>query len=247
MSRMLAIVSRTAVPAELLMSFRRLADTGKTRRDFGCPQPNPKAGHPDGWGLVCVDGEAEIYLRSAAKASADARFEEAVRRVGRESNPPLLLLAHVRRAPVRDSIREEYAHPFRRELDGRVLFFCHNGGIEDFGIRDGRTDTQLIYEAFLEALGPVQRPLPELKQAIASAKSRLDAEWGKRVTSYSFLMLDGDRVIAHRDARTCVPYYTLHVAEGPDMTVVCSEVLPTIPGRWRMLRNGEFYETPRRS
>jgi len=55
-------------------------------------------------------------------------------------------------------------------------------------------------------------------------------------------MIDGDRLIAHRDARTCVPYYTLHETSTDDMRIVCSEVLGTLPGRWRMLRNGEFVE-----
>ena len=41
---MLAIVSRKPVPADVLLSFRQLSETGKTFRDFGCPQPNPKTG-----------------------------------------------------------------------------------------------------------------------------------------------------------------------------------------------------------
>ena len=70
----------------------------------------------------------------------------------------------------------------------------------------------------------------------------IDVEFPRKVESYTFLMLDGSRLIAHRDARTCVPYYTLHETVSDDMRVVCSEVLPTLPGRWRMLRNGEFFE-----
>lgn len=242
MCRMLAVVSRTSVPSDLLLSFRQLADTGKSFRDFGCPQPNPKTGHPDGWGIACVGATGEFYARGAANASVDPRYEDAVRRIGRACSPPVLLLAHVRRASVRDSIQEQFAHPFRREVDGRVVFFGHNGEIEGFGLRGGRIAAQEILDRFLTSLGSEQRPMPEFKQAIATAKETLDREWGRKVESYTFLMLDGDRVVAHRDARTCVPYYTLHVTETADMHVVCSEVLGVLPGRWRMMRNGEFLE-----
>lgn len=242
MCRMLAVVSRTSVPADILLAFRRLADTGKIHRDFGCPEPNPKLGHPDGWGIACVGQDGEFYARGAAKASTDARYEDAVRRLGRACSPPLLLLAHLRRASVRDSIQERFAHPFRREVDGRVVFFAHNGEIEGYGLRGGKIDTLEIFDRFLDALGPDLRTLPDFKQRIATAKEGLDREWGRKVESYTFLMLDGDRLIAHRDARTCVPYYTLHVTETAGAEVFCSEVLPNLPGRWRMMRNGEFVE-----
>ena len=242
MCRMLALVSRKPVPVETLMAFRQLADSGRNYRDFGCPQPNPKTGHPDGWGIACVGQEGEFYARGRAKATADPKYDEAVRRLARVCSPPLALVAHVRYASKKDTIQDQYAHPFRREVDGRVMFFAHNGEIDEFGVRNGKIDSQFIYDRFVEALGTEQRPLPELKQAIAKAKAAIDAEFPRKVESYTFLMLDGNRLIAHRDARTCVPYYTLHSTSADGLEVVCSEVLPTLPGRWRMFRNGEYVE-----
>ena len=236
------MASRAAIPAELLLTFRQLADTGRTYRDFGCPQANPKVGHPDGWGIGAIGLEGEIYTRGFAKASSDPKYEDAVRRLGREVTPPVLLLAHVRRASVRDSIQEQFSHPFRKEVDGRVVFFAHNGEIEGFGVRAGKIDTQEIFDRFLESLGAEQPPLPEFKQAIAKAKEGLDRDFHRKIESLTFLMIDGDRIVAHRDARSCIPYYTLHTTVTDTMSVVCSEVLPNLPGRWRMLRNGEFTE-----
>src|SRR5207302_881241 len=138
MCRMLGIVSRKPAPVDTLLAFRQLADTGRNFRDFGCPQPNPKAGHPDGWGIACIGAEGEI-------------------------------------------------------------------------------DTQFIYDRFLDSLGTEARPLPEFKQAVAKAKAAIDTEFPRKVESYTFLMLDGNRLIAHRDARTCVPYYTLHETATEDM------------------------------
>lgn len=244
MCRMLGIVSRRPAPVDVLMAFRALADTGRNFRDFGCPQANPKTGHPDGWGIACVAAEGEFYARGAMKATADPKYEEAVRKVARVCSPPLILLAHVRYASKKDTILEQYAHPFRREVDGRVVFFAHNGEIEGFGVRDSKIDTQFLFDRFLDSLGTEPRPLPEFKQAVAKAKAAIDAEFPRKVESYTFLMIDGERLIAHRDARTCVPYYTLHETSTEDGRIVCSEVLSALPGRWRMLRNGEFFETP---
>ncbi len=242
MCRMLAIVSRKTAPVDTLMAFRQLADTGRNFRDFGCPQPNPKSGHPDGWGIACVGQEGEFYARGPGSATADPKYEDTVRRLSRVCSPPLILVAHLRYASKKDTIQERYSHPFRREVDGRVMFFAHNGEIEDFGVREGKIDTQFIYDRFVDSLGVEQRPLAEFKQAIAKAKATIDVEFPRKVESYTFLLIDGDRVIAHRDARTCVPYYTLHETATEDARFVCSEVLPTLPGRWRMLRNGEFVE-----
>src|SRR2546428_35465 len=247
MCRMLAIVSRKTAPVDTLMAFRQLADTGRNFRDFGCPQPNPKSGHPDGWGIACVGQEGEFYARGPGSATADPKYEDTVRRLSRVCSPPLILVAHLRYASKKDTIQERYSHPFRLEVDGRVMFFAHNGEIEDFGVREGKIDTQFIYDRFVDSLGTEQRPLAEFKQAIAKAKAAIDVEFPRKVESYTFLLIDGDRVIAHRDARTCVPYYTLHETATEDARFVCSEVLPTLPGRWRMLRNGEFVELrPRR-
>ena len=242
MCRMLAIVSRKPLPADTLMAFRALADTGRNFRDFGCPQLNPKTGHPDGWGIACIAQEGEFYARSPVKATADPKYEDAVRRASRVCSPPLILVAHLRFASRKDTIQEPYCHPFRREIDGRTTYFAHNGEIDAFGLRDGKIDSQFIHDRFVDSLGTEARPLAEFKQAIAKAKAGIDAEFPRKVESYTFLMLDGDRLIAHRDARTCVPYYTLHETGTDGMRIVCSEVLPTLPGRWRMLRNGEFVE-----
>src|SRR5256885_45800 len=137
MCRMLAIVSRKPAPVDTLMAFRQLADTGRNFRDFGCPQPNPKSGHPDGWGIACIGQEGEFYARGPAKATEDPKYEDAVRRLTRVCSPPPLLLAHLRYASKKATLPEP-------------------------GTEEAR--------------------------------------------------------------------------------IVCSEVLPTLPGRWRMLRNGEFVE-----
>src|SRR5437764_14965463 len=87
MCRMLGVVSQKPAPVDTLMAFRQLADTGRNFRDFGCPQPNPKSGHPDGWGIACVGQEGEFYARGPGQATADPGFDIAVSRLTRGRTP----------------------------------------------------------------------------------------------------------------------------------------------------------------
>jgi len=240
MSRILGAVSAKPIPLKLLLAFRDLAESGRTPRDFGCPQPDPKPGHPDGWGIACIGEGEDVYRRGAAKATTDPAYEEAAKEVSRMATPPFFLLAHIRRSPRRDQIKAEFSHPFRREVGGRCVLFAHDGGIDGFDVREGRTDSLLVFDRLLDALGQEQRAEAEFKQAVASAKAALDAEFPRKVSSYTFGMIDGDRIVAHRDARTCVPYFALHETSWEGMEIVCSEVLGGFEGKWRLLRNGEF-------
>ena len=154
MSRILGAVSDRAIPPALLAAFRGLAETGRTPKDFGCPQPDPKRGHPDGWGIACIGEGEEVYRRGALRATADPAFEEAAKAVGRMANPPFFLLAHVRRSPRRDEIRQDFSHPFRREVSGRLVFFAHDGACEGFGVRNGRTDSMAFFEPSVSTWTP---------------------------------------------------------------------------------------------
>jgi len=242
MCRMLGAVATRPIPVEVLREFGGLAEHGKVPRDFGCPSTSEKPGHRDGWGMACLSGTDEVYRRGPGFAAKDPKFADAVQAVSRLRDPPFVLVAHVRRAAAVRSIEERFAHPFRRGIDGRALFFAHTGNIEGFGVREERTDSLYMFERFLEILGPTARSLPEVKTAAAATKGLLDQEFPRKVSSYTFLLADGLRLIAHRDARDCVPYYALHESNAPGLRVVCSEVLASIPGRWRLLRNGEFLE-----
>src|SRR3989454_12814132 len=93
MCRMLAIVSRKTAPVDTLMAFRQLADTGRNFRDFGCPHPNPKSGHPDGWGIACVGQEGDYYARGPGSARACPMYEDTARRLSPVPKPPRLLAA----------------------------------------------------------------------------------------------------------------------------------------------------------
>src|SRR3990172_2523399 len=74
------------------------------------------------------------------------------------ATPPFLLVAYVRRSPRRDQVKEEFSHPFRREVGGRPVFFAHDGAIEGYEVREGRTDSLVVLDCLLDRLGPGPRP-----------------------------------------------------------------------------------------
>lgn len=237
---MLGIVARKSVDAKMLTEFRALAEGGKTPRDYGCEQISTRVGHPDGWGIACLAGDgSEVYRRSALKATDDPLYEATVREVSELASPPYILMAHLRRSSTRDTTKEEFNHPFRREVKGRTVFFGHNGNIEGFGVRDGRIDSQYLFEHVLSAVDDTPVSSPGFNAKVHDVKTAIAAEFPKKVTSLTFLLSDGQELIAHRDARQCKPYYSLHQTRTPGALIVCSEVLPAVPGNWRLLRNDE--------
>ena len=237
---MLGIVARKSIDPKILAEFRGLADRGKTPKDFGCTQISTRVGHPDGWGIACVAGDGrEVYRRGAVKATEDPLFEAAIREVGELASPPFLLIAHLRRSSARDTTREEFNHPFTREVKSRPIFFAHNGNIEGYGIRNGKIDSQLLFERLLSAVDETPLSSSEFTAKVKDVKAAIVTEFGKKVTSLTFLMSDGREIVAHRDARQCKPYYSLHQAGTAESLIVCSEVLSSVHANWRLLRNDE--------
>ena len=239
MCRLLGIVSRRAIDPEVLFEFRQLAERGKTPKDYGCEQLSTRSGHPDGWGIACLAGDGEVYRRSPAKATEDAKYEDAVREVSGLGSPPYVLMAHLRRAARTETIKEEYCQPFRRELRGRVEFFGHNGNVEGFGVRDGKIDSQAYFERLLDAIGRQSETGLDVKRTLGEVKTAFAAQFPKKVTSLTCLLSNGRELFAHRDARQCKPYYSLHESRADGVLIVCSEVLSSVGGRWRLLKNDE--------
>ena len=244
MCRLLGVVSRRPIDLNLLMEFRHLAETGKVPKDYGCEQISTRAGHPEGWGIACLSGDGEVYKRSHLKATADPLYERAVEEVRNLSSPPFILLAHLRRASRLDTVNVDFNQPYRRELAGRIIFFAHNGNIEGYGVREGRIDSQAYFERLLARIGEAPLEAAEFKKRVGEVKTGLVTEFPKKVSSLTFVMSDGEEVIGHRDAKECTPYYSLHQTKTEDAFVICSEVMRSVPGKWRLLRNGETVSFP---
>jgi len=239
MCRLLGVVSKRPIDRRLLAEFRLLADNGKIPRDYGCEQISTRAGHPEGWGIACKAGNGEVYRRSEVKATADPLYDAAVRELDRLVTPPFVLVAHLRRATRLDTVQVDFNQPYMREIAGRIVFFAHNGSIEGYGVREGKIDSQAYFERLLLRLEDQPVATEEFKKRLGEVKGAIASEFPKKVSSLTFIMSDGDKLVGHRDARECTPYYSLHKVVTDDAFVLCSEVLHSVEGKWRLLRNDE--------
>ena len=236
---MLGIVSKRPIDRQLLAEFRKLAETGKIPKDYGCEQISTRAGHPEGWGIACLAGNGEVYRRGHVKATADPLYEAAVKELDRLVIPPFILVAHLRRATRMDTVQVDFNQPYMRELAGRMVFFAHNGSIEGYGVRDGKIDSQAYFERLLKRLEDGPLAMEEFNKRLGEVKGAISSEFPKKVSSLTFVMSDGDEIVGHRDARECAPYFSLHKVRTDDSFILCSEVLHSVEGRWRLLRNNE--------
>ena len=236
---MLGIVSKRPIDRKLLAEFRQLADTGKTPKDYGYEQISTRAGHPEGWGIACLAGNGEVYRRSHLKATEDPLYDAAVKELDRLVTPPFILVAHLRRATRLDTVQVEFNQPYVREIAGKMVFFAHNGSIEGYGVRDGKIDSGAYFERLLARMDDGPLAVEEFKKRLGEVKGALYSEFPKKVSSLTIIMSNGDQIIGHRDARECTPNYSLHRVKTEDSYILCSEVLHSVEGRWRLLRNGE--------
>ncbi|OUJ18418.1 putative glutamine amidotransferase [Methanonatronarchaeum thermophilum] len=83
--------------------------------------------NPDGWGIGFYPDRCGQVFKEPIKASSSDLFRFLRDYPGVNSK---LVLAHVRKKTV---AKPQYmnSHPFRRELDGTMYIFAHNGTIED--------------------------------------------------------------------------------------------------------------------
>lgn len=236
MCRMMGMVG--APGREVLEEFRALAGNGNVL-------PGNSGGHGDGWGISAYrDGRLAFLEKSGLSAVEDARYEAAEGSVDGAG----IVVAHLRKASVGD-VRAVNAHPFHR--DG--VTFCHNGGVRRseelplYGLTpEGDTDSERF---FLSILGRMK--CGEASNLSDAARQAIDyIHRNHTYSSISFLLTDGQALMAYRDFRTVLRpeettppdsfdewhrYYTLFYS--PSRRAVSSQPLASLADDWRLLDN----------
>jgi len=97
--------------------------------------------HPDGWGAVYKErGSFELYcsVRPCWQDNGIKRLKERK-----------IILMHARRASL-GQVSLGNVHPFTLEHNGKSLYFCHNGTIDDPAIAGyaGETDWSAVSGSF---------------------------------------------------------------------------------------------------
>jgi glutamine amidotransferase len=162
--------------------------------------------HVDGWGVAFYEGRDVRMLREPCAASGSP-FLELVRRQRIASK---IVLCHIRKATQGTTALHD-THPFRRELQGRIHTFAHNGDLPEIEAQPdlalgryrpvGETDSEYAFCALMarmEGLWSGGTPaLSERTACVADFAAKLRA-----LGPANFLYSDGDVLFAHGHART---------------------------------------------
>ncbi len=215
MCRMLAIISRKPLPTHYLKDFGRLAEDGRVSESAQTP------GHKDGWGIVHIDGQPEYLGHKAfdedgaieANADTSTEYDRVCTDIERRGLNGIFL-AHLRRASSGKKVLMNTA-PFIK--DGWV--FSHNGTV--YNLHNGdESDSRILFKMLVEEM--VRNNNAE--EGIRSVAEKIRSPYGKKYTSLTFLLSDGESLYAYRDYyKQDADYYSLKYAFMEDSTLIFSQ------------------------
>lgn len=245
MCRLLGIYGQTDIWREIAMAFSQLAKSGRVP-----PGENQKPGHKDGWGITMTNQQQTAMIpviRQLGSARESSSFREALYTA---TEPPAILLCHLRKASDIIPITLSNVHPFFH--NGWAII--HNGTVfnaqtlpRDPGLRscsDG-SDTEFFFHYLLTKLGD-----PSAGQAIARTIAQAVACISTDYSALNLLLSNGRELYAIRKYRQWEDYYTLYTYELPHSVIISSQPLDLpqlIPGNWKPLSNNlllRIYDNP---
>lgn len=229
MCRLLGIKNFTfSEHKELLASFAKLAETGKTL------QGDPP-GHTDGWGLAWYEeGQARIYKSAGSLLKEE---QEYLFTLEQASKSPVLI-AHLRKSAWPETTTVENAHPFMHDN----CVFAHNGTVRDYktllprialsGLPlDTALDTEILFYYILSIRSD------GMENAFRSAVD--DITQHHQFSSLNSLLSDGEKLYACREYSNYPEYYTLYRARSGAADIIASEPLsPSL--NWELMKKGEL-------
>lgn len=178
--------------------------------------------HPDGWGLVILDGEDHTLVE---KEPLPAYRSEYLKARLQESVSAKNALAHIRLATI-GTVTRKNTHPFvAKDCTGRRWTLIHNGTIFDYPklgkygiLQKGTTDSERILLYILDEI----KKETELKTEPLDAHERFDVldrvvydmSEGNKI---NLLIYDGELMYAHYNAEG-----TLHYHKKEDETIIAT-------------------------
>ena len=192
--------------------------------------------HPDGWGLAAFGPSGVELHKQPLRAGGDPRFHE----VAGSAQAPTLL-CHIRKATL-GGLAEENCHPFRF---GRWVFAHNGTCYGFDGFRErlvaeirpslrgqirGQTDSEVLFLLLLSQLdaGAVDTDAPIGFDALAiAARAATSRIWSERPerhparcqetdpTCLSFLLTDGEVLLAHQGGRPLCYALELEAGQSP--------------------------------
>jgi len=198
-----------------------------------CEHPFAQFGvsNPDGWGMGWyVDSRPNLYKEDKA-ANESIELPKYAR-----SAFSTLFIAHVRKGSG-TPVCVKNCHPFKF----RQWLFAHNGKVSDEELKmrlsdvhcdaiSGDTDSEVFFHWILQNMEHIGDPIEGVRSSIKLARKYPH-------TALNFLLFDGNRLYAYREADERPHYFSLFIKEesnpdpnGMHKVTVCSETITA--GDW---------------
>jgi predicted glutamine amidotransferase len=244
MCRLLGIYGQSDIWREIALAFSEQAESGAIP-----PGEDQKPGHKDGWGITMTnrDHTAMIpVIRQLGSARKGSCYRDAIFAA---SEPPGILLCHLRKASDIIPITLANAHPFIH--NGWAII--HNGTVFDAESlpRDPRlmttsdgSDTEHFFHYLLTRMQ--NTPSAGMAGTIARAFAAVETDY----SALNCLLSNGRDLFAIRHYRKWEEYYTLYTYTLPGSIIISSQPvdIPQLkPDNWKPLSNNlllRIYGTP---
>jgi predicted glutamine amidotransferase len=245
MCRLLGIYGQTDIWREIAMAFSQQAETGRVP-----PGENQKPGHNDGWGITMTNQKNTAMIpviRQLGSAHESSSFRETIHTA---TQPPAILLCHLRKASDIIPINLSNAHPFFH--NGWAII--HNGTVfnarslpcdPDLISSSDESDTEFFFHYLLTKIG--DRPAGQsIARALAEAAASISTDY----SALNCILSNGRELYAIRQYRQWEDYYTLYTYALPHSIIISSQPvdLPQLkPDNWKPLSNHlllRIYDNP---
>ena len=244
MCRLLGIYGQSDIWREIALAFGDQAESGAIP-----PGENQKPGHKDGWGIAMTnqDHSAMIpVMRQLGSSLEGSCYQDAIQGA---SQPPGILLCHLRKASDIIPITLANAHPFVH--NGWAII--HNGTVynaeslprnPELKTTSDGSDTEHFFHYLLTRIEktPTDGMAPVIAEAVASIETDYSA--------LNCILSNGRDLFAIRHYRQWENYYTLYTYTLPGSIIISSQPLELpqlIPENWKLLSNNRLlriHDTP---
>ncbi len=234
MCRLLGIYGQTDIWRDIALAFREQAESGAIP-----PGEDQKPGHKDGWGIAMTNQDFSAMIpviRQLGSAREDSCYRDAIRGA---SEPPGILLCHLRKASDIIPITLANAHPFIH--NGWAII--HTGTVFDaeslprhpgYVTTSDGSDTEHFFHYLLSCIE--NTPSAAITPAIAKAVASIETDY----SALNCILSNGRDLFAIRRYRKWEEYYTLYTYTLPGSIIISSQPveLPQLePDDWKPLSN----------
>ena len=209
--------------AEILENFKLMAQNRNEKHEY---YGDSNFVHKDGWGIVVRrSGRLECYKKEVA-CWEDPKFSEFY---NIDSD---VIMLHARKASPGIPISYAFTHPFKQN----GWYFCHNGTIYDYRIKE-KSDAQQLFDQILYNMKSFPRPEEAIRTTVNSLKD---------YSALNFILLRDD--IAYvlcmygNRGKSTPEYYTMKYLQEKDYIIVSSEILQSFKGEWKKMENFTLLE-----